>query len=45
MFESDTAGINRGNRADDFRQLVISSLLCSSRFQMIIMGFTPCKCG
>ena len=45
MFEFNTAGINRGITAGDFRQLVASILLHSSRFQIVIMGFTPCKCG
>ena len=40
MFEFNTAGINRGNRAGDFRQLIVSILLHSSRFEIIIMGFT-----
>ena len=45
MFELNTAGINRGNRAGDFRQLVISILLHISRFQIVIWEFTPWKCA
>ena len=45
MFEFNTAWINRGDRAGDFRQLVVSILLQSSTFQIAIRGFTPCKCG
>ena len=41
MFEFNTAGINRGNRAGHFRQLVVSIPLHSSRFQIVILGFTP----
>ena len=36
---------HRGNRAGDFRQLVVSILPPSSRCRIVIMGFTPCKCG
>ena len=45
MFELNTAGINRRDSAGDFRQLVVSIILYSSRFQIAIGGFTPCKCG
>ena len=45
MFEFNTAGINWSVRASDFRQLVVSIPLQSSRFQIAIGGFTPCKCG
>ena len=34
--EFNTAGINRGKRAGNFRQLVFSILLHSSRFQIAI---------
>ena len=44
MIEFNTAGINGGNRAGDFRQLVVSILPHSSWFQIVIMGFSPCKC-
>ena len=37
VFEFNTAGINRGNRAGDFRQLVVSILLHTSRLQIVIM--------
>ena len=45
MFEFNTARINRKECAGDFRQLVVSILLYSSRLQMAIGGFTPCECG
>ena len=45
MFDFNTAGTNRRDRAGDFRQLVVSILLHSSRFQIAIRGFTPCKFG
>ena len=45
MFEFNTAVINRRDSAEDFRQLVVSISLYSSRFQIAIGGFTACKCG
>ena len=41
----NTAGINRGNSAGDLRQLVVSILSYSCRFQIVIRRLTPCKCG
>ena len=41
MSEFHTAGINRRDSAGDLRQLVVSILLYSSRFQIAIGGFTP----
>ena len=45
MFEINTAGVNRGNRAGDLRLLIVGIFSHNSRFQFIIVGFIPCKCG
>ena len=45
MFEFNTAGINRRDSVGDFRQLIVSILLHSCRFQIAIGGFTLCNCG
>ena len=45
MFEVNTAGINRRDSAGNLKQLVVSILLYSCRFQIIIGRLTPCKCG
>ena len=45
MFGVSTAGINRRNSAGDLRQLVVSILFYSCRFQIVIGRLIPCKCG
>ena len=45
MFEINTAGVHRGNRAGKFRQLIVGIFPDKSSYQLIIVGFTPYKCG
>ena len=45
VFEINTAGVSTGNRAGNFRQLLVSIFCYNSRRQFVIVGFTPCKCG
>ena len=45
MFQVNTAGINRRDSAGDLRQLVVSILFYSCRFQIVLGRLTLCKCG
>ena len=43
MFEINTAGVNKGDSACDLRQLIVSIFSHNRRFQLSIIGFTPCR--
>ena len=45
MFQINTAGVNRGNRAGDFRQLIVSMFLHNSTLQFVIVRFKLSKGG